>query len=163
LLPRGSGVAVIAVSARATDAWLLAAVLENSSDAVVFVDAGGMVSRWNGAAEKMFGFSLDGASTSSFEKPFPPEWREEIADVLVRASLGQSARATAVAVRSDGSRLIVETTCPAVTGFNGAPSDYVVLLKDVTEPILVRASATAVALSRMRLRRLNRSPSYLLT
>jgi PAS domain S-box-containing protein len=104
-----------------------------------------MVSRWNGAAEKMFGFSLDGASTSSFEKPFPPEWREEIADVLVRASLGQSARATAVAVRSDGSRLIVETTCPAVTGFNGAPSDYVVLLKDVTEPILVRASATAVA------------------
>jgi PAS domain S-box-containing protein len=136
---------VIAVSARATDARLLAAVLENSSDAVVFVDGGGMVSRWNDAAEKMFGFSQDGASTSSFEKLFPPEWHEEMADVLVRASLGQSAHATAVAVRSDGSRLIVETTCSAVTGFNSASSDYVVLLKDVTESILVRASAAAVA------------------
>jgi hypothetical protein len=44
------------------------------------------------------GFSRHGA----FEELFPPEWREEMADVLVRSSLGQSARATAVAVRATG-------------------------------------------------------------
>jgi PAS domain S-box-containing protein len=135
---------LIDASARPTEARLLAAVLERSSDAILFVDHGGIVTRWNDAAEKMFGAAQQGALTESFEALFPPERREEMADVLVRASKGQSVRVTTVALRSDESRLIVETACSTVTGLHGAPADYVLLLRDVTEPVLVRAAAEAV-------------------
>ena len=138
---------MIDVSRRPTEAQLLAAGLEHSSDAIVFVDHAGVVTHRNTAADKTFGLTGgDSELTGSFDELFPPERREEMVDVLARASLGRAARTTTVAIRSDGSRLIVEATCAAVgSAAGGTASDYVVVFRDVTEPMLIRAAAAAVA------------------
>jgi two-component system, NtrC family, sensor histidine kinase KinB len=134
------------LSTRGTEARFLAGILESSSDAIVLVDRAGMLTEWSDAAEKMFGEARSDPSIGSFEDLFPPEWREETAAIFARASVGQPARTTTVALRSDGSRLIVEVTCSAVGGpVKGEQSDYVVVLRDVTEPMLIRAAAESVA------------------
>jgi PAS domain S-box-containing protein len=144
--PAEAGVAVSDVTAAPTEASLLATVLESSSDAILFIGHGGVITGWNDAAEKMFGATQESALTGSFEALFSPERRDEMTDLLLRASRRQSVRATTVALRSDGSRLIVETACSAVAGANGGPAEYVLLLRDVTEPTLIRAAAAAVTL-----------------
>jgi PAS domain S-box-containing protein len=131
------------VLTRGTEGRFLAGVLDSSSDAILFVGHDGAVRDWNEAAARMFVLTHD-AFTASFEDLFPPERYAETAEILLRASPGRSARATTVAVRNDGSRLIVEAACSPVGGFNGEPSDYVVVLRDVTEPMLIRAAAAAV-------------------
>ncbi len=123
----------------------LAAVLESSSDAILFIDRGGVIIGWNDAAAKMFGATPEGVLKGSFEALFPSERRAEVVDAIARGARGQRSRATTVAVRGDGSRLIVETACSAVDSLSGEPSDLVVVLRDVTEPILIRAAAGAVA------------------
>jgi PAS domain-containing protein len=55
LLPRTPGVTVTDVTAAPTEASLLAAVLESSSDAILFIDRAGMIIGSNDAAEKMVG------------------------------------------------------------------------------------------------------------
>jgi PAS domain S-box-containing protein len=126
------------------EAGFLVGILDSSSDAILFVGHDGIVRDWNEAAERMFAVARDDAFGASFEDLFPPERYAETAEIFLRASPGRSARATTVAVRNDGSGLIVEAACSPVGGFNGEPSDYVVLLRDVTEPMLIRAAAAAV-------------------
>jgi PAS domain S-box-containing protein len=132
------------VLTRGTEGRFLAGVLDSSSDAILFVGHDGALRDWNEAAARMFVLTHD-AFTASFEDLFPPERYAETAEILLRASPGQAARATTVAVRNDGSRLIVEAACSPVGGFNGEPSDYVVVLRDVTEPMLIHAAAASVA------------------
>jgi PAS domain S-box-containing protein len=136
---------MIDVSARGTDARFLAAILECCSDAVLLVDRTGMVTGCNDAAEKMFGVPRNGAEIAWFENLFPPEWRAATAEMLMRASFDQSARTTAVALHSDGSRLVVEAVGSAAGDFDGEPSEYVVVVRDVTESMLTHAAAAAVA------------------
>lgn len=136
---------MIDVSVRETDARFLAAILECCTDAILLVDGAGMVTGCNEAAEKMFGLPRNDAVIGWFENLFPPEWREATAEILARASLGQSARATAVALHSDGSRLVVEAVGSAAGDFDGEPSEYVVVVRDVTESMLTHAAAAAVA------------------
>ena len=120
-------------------------MLESCGDAILLVDRAGILIGWNDAAEKMFGVARNDALIGWFENLFAPEWREETVGIFTRTSLGQSARTTTVALRPDGSRVIVEVACSAAGDFDGEPSEYVVVLRDVTEPMLIHAAAAAVA------------------
>jgi signal transduction histidine kinase len=79
------------------------------------------------------------------EDLFGPEHGQEPRDLLAKTSAGRPARATTIALRGDGSRVIVEAACSVVGSSDGKPSDFVVVLRDVTEPMLVRSAAAAVA------------------
>jgi PAS domain S-box-containing protein len=130
----------------AAEPRLLAGVLASSTDVILLVDSAGLVSGWNDEAERAWGRDENGAHSRRLEDLFAPEHRQETRDLLARTSAGRPARATTIALHGDGSRAIVEAACSAVGGSDGTPSEYVVVLRDVTEPMLVRSAASAVAL-----------------
>ena len=128
-----------------TEPAVLRGVLASSTDAIVLVDTNGTVVRSSDAAQRMFGTLRDRSLEGPFERLFAPESREPVLNALCGQTPRKRARATAVAVRRDGSRLIVEVTCSSVRGGDGGTSGHVVVLRDVTEPMLVRSAAAAVA------------------
>jgi PAS domain S-box-containing protein len=125
---------------------VLANVLETSTDAIVLVDCAGMISGCNDSARRMFGIAREQAVGEFLEGLFPPDRHKDAHDMLLNTSPAGPARETTIALRNDGSRLLVEATCSVV---QGAEEDetfaYVVVLRDVTEPLLVRSAAAAVA------------------
>lgn len=129
----------------AAEASVLDSVLQSSTEAIVFLDRAESVSGWNRAAERMFGVPRKQAIGRGFEHLFPPDWRDEARKLLLNSSSRHTRRKTAVGLRGDGSRLIIEATCSAVRGGEEETSAYVVVLRDVTEPVLVRSAAAAVA------------------
>jgi PAS domain S-box-containing protein len=145
-----TGAALTDVSLRAVpvaaEPGLLASVLASATDVILLVDSAGLVSGWNDAAETTWGRDGNGAHGRRLENLFAPEHRQETRDLLARTSAGRPARATTIALHGDGSRAIVEAACSAVGSSDGKPSDYAVVLRDVTEPVLVRSAASAVAL-----------------
>jgi PAS domain S-box-containing protein len=145
LLPRTSGVTATDGSVRDSYARLLLGVLESSTDAVLLVDLKGIVCGWSDAAAKMFGLSREEAIGRPFANLLAPERREETLRSLLHESARGTARMTTVALRDDGSRLIVEAACSSAGDVVSGPFERVLVLRDVTEPMLVRAAATSVA------------------
>jgi signal transduction histidine kinase len=115
----GEGEATDASDAR------LDAILYMSNDAIVFVDDHGTITGWSDSAEHMFGLCGHRAVGESLESLF-------VHEPLVRGRR--------VAVRADGSRLLVE-----VRSSNARASESLVIVRDVTEPTLVCSTAAAVA------------------
>lgn len=111
--------------ADASRAARLDTILRTSSDAIVFVDERGAITGWSESAEQMFGLPESRAVGASLDGLFA---REPIA------------RPLKVAVRADGSRLLVE-----VRSSNSQRHESLVIVRDVTEPTLVRSAAAAVA------------------
>jgi PAS domain S-box-containing protein len=135
-----------AFNASAGSEKVLASVLRSSPDAIVLVDCDEVIGDWNAAAARMFGIPRDKALGEAFEELFPPDRQSDAHELLLNTSLGRTDRRTTVAVRNDGSRLLVEATCSTVRGSaEDELSGYAVILRDVTEPLLVRSAASAVA------------------
>jgi PAS domain S-box-containing protein len=126
-------------------ARLLVGVLESSTDAVILVDLSEMVCGWSGAAARMFGLSREDAIGRPFANLLAPERREESLRSLLRESPGGTARATTVGLRDDGSRLIIEAACSSARDDMAGAFEHVLVLRDVTEPTLVRAATASVA------------------
>jgi PAS domain S-box-containing protein len=120
-------------------------VLQSSTDAIALLDSTGMITGWNGAAEDMFGIARTLALGRPFDHLFPPEGHDDARQLLLKTAPGRTRRETMIAQRNNGSRLIVEAACAAVADIKGATSAYVVTLRDVTEPLLVRSAGSAVA------------------
>ena len=124
---------------------VLESVLDCTHDAVVLLDREGVVSLWNGAAERMLGISPESGLGLDYAQLFAPERRDEVRELVLGTSPGRPRRATAVALRTDGTRLIVEAACAAFRAADEQASGFVVVLRDVTEAMLVRSAASAVA------------------
>lgn len=67
--------------------WRLAAIVESSDDAIVSTTFGGVITSWNGSAERMFGYPAADAVGHHVSLIIPPERRSEEDDV--RARLGR--------------------------------------------------------------------------
>jgi PAS domain S-box-containing protein len=128
----------------AAEAGVLDSVFRSSAEAIVLVDQAALVSGWNSAAARMFGVPRKRALGRPFEHLFSPDWRKDARKLLLTCPSSHTRRHM-VGLRGDGSRLIVEVACSAVRGTEKKTSTYVVVLRDVTEPVLVRSAAAAVA------------------
>jgi PAS domain S-box-containing protein len=126
------------------DANVLASVLELSTDAIILVDDAGNVAGWNESAERMFGGGLHRALGGALEQLFVRDRRDNGQDLFRERSTDRPARATSVAQRFDGSRLIVEVA----RSCHGRHGEYVVVLRDITEAVFVRSAAATVAFER---------------
>jgi PAS domain S-box-containing protein len=120
-------------------------MLDALSEAAVLVDRAWLVSRWNDAAAKMLDLSRGEAVGRPLATLFAPERRGETVRSLQRATAQRSVRTTTIALRDDGSRLIVDATCSAAHDGDSGPFAYVVTLRDVTERRLAQAVTASVA------------------
>jgi PAS domain S-box-containing protein len=123
---------------------VLESVFAAVAEAILILDEAGRISDSNAAAEKMFGLTPEKAHGLTYPELLTPERRREAREFLAAASSGGTRRTTAVAVRADGTRLIVETACSSFPGSAERSGGLVVCLRDVTVPLLTHSAVAAV-------------------
>lgn len=87
----------------------LAAIVEESHDAIIGKTLEGIITSWNGGAQKMFGYSPDEVIGKSMANLFPSELKDELPRLLEKVREGDVvADYDSVWLRKDGTRADVE-------------------------------------------------------
>ena len=141
---RDEGGTVIGVSAVHRDvteqrqafqvAQRLAAIVENSDDAIFGSSLDGIITSWNPGAEGIFGYTAAEVVGTSAEFLTPPDRKAEIHDVLARVGAGQHVKNFETKrVRKDGTVFPVSVTLSPVRDADGVIVGASVIAHDVTE------------------------------
>ncbi len=86
----------------------LAAIVESSTDAIIAEDLNGVITNWNEAAERLFGYTAEEAIGKSIRMIVPPERLEEFTHKIEAIRRGEKVEYTdTVRVRKDGQRIDV--------------------------------------------------------
>ncbi|HEV2198881.1 MAG TPA: PAS domain S-box protein [Bryobacteraceae bacterium] len=112
----------------------LAAVVESSTDAIIGRDLSGVVTSWNRAAERMFGYTAAEMKGTDYVRVVPPELEQEYRDVRRRLVDGEQVQPyESVRFRKDGTRLPVFLTLSPVRDNAGKISGTSTIARDITE------------------------------
>ena len=97
----------------------LAAIVESSGDAIVSKDLDGIVTSWNDAAERLFGFSALEMIGRSILAIIPPDRISEESMVLERIRTGETVAMETMRQRRDGSQVAISLTISPVRDGHG--------------------------------------------
>jgi PAS domain S-box-containing protein len=98
----------------------LAAWVDSSQDAVIVQTCDGMITSWNPAAERLFGYSAEEVVGRSISTIVPPDRKDELLDVLLRVGSGeQVGHFDTVRQSKEGRRIPVSTCVSAIQDANG--------------------------------------------
>jgi diguanylate cyclase (GGDEF)-like protein/PAS domain S-box-containing protein len=112
----------------------LAAVVAGSDDAILAKDLNGLITDWNAAAERMYGYSSEQAIGRPVAMLVPPERRDEDLVLLKRVLNGERVdHFETERVRRDGSHVPVSLTVSAVRNADGAITGASTIARDVSE------------------------------
>jgi PAS domain S-box-containing protein len=67
----------------------LAAIVENSEDAIISKDLNGIITSWNKGAEHMYGYTASEAIGQPISIIAPPEWPDDVFQILERIKKGE--------------------------------------------------------------------------
>lgn len=68
---------------------ILAAIVESSDDAILAKDLRGTILTWNGAAERMYGYTAGEIVGRNINALVPPDYQDELAGILRRVGAGE--------------------------------------------------------------------------
>ncbi len=112
----------------------LAAVVENSNDAIVVCTLDGVVSSWNVGAERIYGYSAEEAVGQPLQMIFPPDHSDEFPQMLTSVKRGESlANYETVRLRKDGRRIGVSLTDSPIRAEGGRIAGVSSIARDITE------------------------------
>ena len=98
----------------------LAAIVEHSDDAVIGKSMAGIITSWNAAAERLYGFVAEEAIGQPIRIIVPPDHGEELADIMRRLKRGERIDAwDTVRVRKDGTRVDVSLQISPIKNEDG--------------------------------------------
>jgi len=112
----------------------LAAIVENSGDAIISKTLDGNIISWNPAAELMFGYTASEIIGRPLKMLFPPDRyleEDERMDRIVRGEI--TPRFETVRVRKDGKRLDVAVTISPIRDSDGKVVGVSKILRDITD------------------------------
>ena len=113
---------------------LLSAIVRSSDDAIISKDLNGVITSWNPAAERMFGYTPDEAIGRNITMVIPEDRRAEETLVLSRIRAGQSVdHFQTVRRRKDGGLIHVSLTVSPVHAANGTIVGASKIARDITE------------------------------
>jgi PAS domain S-box-containing protein len=113
----------------------LAAIVENSFDAVISRSLDGKILTWNASAERMFGYSLAEAQSQDMWKLIiPPECHEEVRSVRAMIERGvPTPPYESVRLTKDGRRLAVSIRASPICDGDGKLTGISILFRDIGE------------------------------
>ncbi|HEX6645531.1 MAG TPA: PAS domain S-box protein [Gemmatimonadales bacterium] len=112
----------------------LAAIVQSSDDAIVSKSLEGLVTSWNHAAERIFGYGAEEMVGSPIYRIIPPDLHGEEREIISRIARGQPVeRIETERIRKDGTRIVIELTVSPVRDRSGRIVGAASIKRDVTE------------------------------
>ncbi len=134
------------------DSARLTAIVELSEDAIVSKDLEGIVTGWNAAAERVFGYSAAEMVGAPIRRVIPEDRMDEEDDILAAIRQGRRVpRFRTIRRRKDGRLIHVSVTVSPIRGPDGAVVGAAKIARDITEEIRIQK---ALEVSEVRYRRL---------
>ena len=114
----------------------LAAIVESSDDAIVSKDLNGIITSWNGGAEKLFGFSADQVINKPITVIIPPDRYHEEQQILDRIHAGERVdHFDTVRRRKDGTLVNVSITVSPIRHADGRVIGASKIARDISERV----------------------------
>jgi PAS domain S-box-containing protein len=112
----------------------LAAIVRSSDDAIYSKDSQAVITSWNPAAEKMYGYTAKEAIGRSISMLVPPERSGEELDILNEILEGNRVEHYETdRLRKDGSRIQVSVSVSPVHNSDGQIVEAAVIARDITQ------------------------------
>ena len=112
----------------------LAAIVESAEEAIVSNTPAGIITSWNGGAERLYGYSTEEVVGRSISLLFPPDHYDELQAIVERINLGQRVEPyDTVRMKKDGTRLDVSTTVSPIRDHGGKIVAAAVIARDISE------------------------------
>ena len=89
---------------------LFSAVVESSNDAIITKLLDGTITGWNGAAERLFGYTAAEAIGKSINIIVPPDRRDEVRDIIERVGRRRTDRTSRNLARAQGRHASVDVS-----------------------------------------------------
>ncbi len=127
----------------------LAAIVENSDDAIVSKDLDGMILSWNEAATRMYGYTSDEAMGRPIDIVIPddPQRRQEELDIRAKIARGERIEHyETTRRRKDGTRLPVSLSISPVRDASGQIVAAAGFARDISEQRLFQAAQRLAAI-----------------
>jgi two-component system cell cycle sensor histidine kinase/response regulator CckA len=117
----------------------LAAIVSSSSDAIIGKTLDGVVTSWNAAAERIFGYSRSEMVGQSVFKLIPEELHETERAVLARLRRGETVELSETErIRKDGKRIWISLSVSPIRDASGLIIGAASIKRDITESKLMR-------------------------
>jgi len=130
-------------AAPGADSALLAAIVSSSEDAIASKTLEGIVTSWNHAAERLFGWPAEEILGKSITLLIPPERLAEEKEIISRVVRGERVdHFETVRQRKDGSRIDVSLTISPIRDADGRIIGASKIARDVTESRRLQAELT---------------------
>lgn len=132
----------------------LAAIVNDSDDAIMSRSRDGVITSWNDSAERIYGYSAAEMVGKTMDALIPPERREDEARIAERVLRGERiTHFETLRYRRDGSQLVLSVTMSPIRDSVGAIVGLATIGRDVTairelQADLVRAKDAAEAANR---------------
>ena len=112
----------------------LAAIVDSSDDAIISKDLQGVVTSWNGAAERLFGYPASEIIGQPITHIVPPELQSEELSILDRLRGGKAVHYfETVRIARDGRKIPVSLTISPVRNAAGRIIGASKIVRDITE------------------------------
>jgi PAS domain S-box-containing protein len=111
-----------------------AAIVESSDDAVISKDFNGVITTWNGAAQRIFGFTPEEVIGQHITIIIPPELRDEETQILRRLRAGERIEHfETIRVAKSGRRLNISLTVSPIKDAHGRVIGASKIARDITD------------------------------
>lgn len=114
--------------------WLLEAIIGSSDDAIITKSLDGVITGWNPAAERIFGYAAAEVIGRPVSILVPPDLGAEVPEMLARIRQGQRIEhLETTRLRKDGQRIDVLLTLSPVVDHRGKVVGASKIVRDITE------------------------------
>jgi two-component system sensor kinase FixL len=111
----------------------LAAIVENSDDAIISSTLDGIIISWNGAAERIYGYAASEAIGHSASMLIPPDREHEMPEILERLRRGEwTKNLETTRRRKDGTLINVLLTVSPISHLMDQDTGALVIARDIT-------------------------------
>ncbi len=115
-------------------AWFLAALIDSSEDAIITKTLDGVITTWNGGAERIYGYTAEEAIGRPITLITSPERKPEIADLLRRIARGERVHHFETdRIHKNGRRLRISLSVSPIRNAGGQVIGAAAIGRDITE------------------------------